>query len=135
MPSTRQVIREELLRSIAWAGLSMVGWALAITEFEQVPATPLAAFGLPVLTWAFLTTASITVRLLTGREFRVQSRVGLALVVAVSVAAGGFAAVYAVLGLDYPLLWVGPLYGAVTVVTVLWIRYTVVPVIESEPLA
>ena len=136
MPSpTGQIVREELWRSVAWAGLGLVGWAILISEFSQLPATPLTAFGLPVLTWAFLTLATIAVRLLTGRQLQVRSRAGLALVAAVAVAGGGFAAVYAVVGLGYPLLWVGLLYGAVALLTLAWLRYAVVPTFESRPLA
>lgn len=136
MPSaTGQIVREELWRSVAWAGLGLVGWAILITELSRVPATPLTAVGLPALTWAFLTLATIAVRLLTGRQLQVRSRAGLALVAAVAVAAGGFAAVYAVIGLDYPLLWVGLAYGTVTLLTLAWLRRAMVPAVESKPLA
>lgn len=134
MPSPTQIIHEELVRSVVWAGLGMIGWALAIAEFQQVPGTPLTAFGMPILTWAFLTVTTISVRLWTGRDLQVQSSAGLGLVLGVAVAACGFAAVYAVVGLGYPVAWVGLLYGSVALLTLAWLRYIVVPALEPDPL-
>ena len=69
-PQRRQLVREELLRSIAWFGLAIVGWPLAISAVQWLDATPSTVFGLPVLTWASLTAGVIGYRLLSGRTCR-----------------------------------------------------------------
>jgi hypothetical protein len=119
-PDTRAVVREELLRSIAWAALGLVGWPIAVSEFAQLDATALTVFGLPILTWMLLTGGMIAIRLRTGADLQVRSRVGIVVSLVVGLALAGLGGVYLVTVLDYSALWVGSAYLAVTLGTGLW---------------
>ncbi len=46
---SRHIINEELWRSVVWAGLGLVGWAILISEFAWLDGTLLTVFGLPIL--------------------------------------------------------------------------------------
>jgi len=72
----RHVVREELLRSIAWFGLAIVGWPIFIDEVAWVESTVLTVFGLPLLTWGILTAGTVGIRLITARELQVQTLSG-----------------------------------------------------------
>jgi hypothetical protein len=116
----RRIIREELLRSIAWLGLAIVGWPLVISEIAWLDATALTVFGLPALTWALLTTGALTVRLATSTEFQVQTPVGSSISLVFGIMLGGVGAVYLATAGGYSALWVSAAYVAVTGLTVLW---------------
>lgn len=119
-PQQRQTIREELLRSIAWIGLGIVGWPLVISEVAWLDATALTVFGLPALTWAGLTTGMIAVRVATGTELQVQTPTGLWTSLLLGIMLGGVGAVYLATAGGYSALWVSAVYVAVTGITVLW---------------
>ncbi|MDL0138610.1 hypothetical protein PNP85_03685 [Halobacterium salinarum] len=119
-PQRRRIIREELLRSIAWIGLGIVGWPLVISEVAWLDATTLTVFGLPALTWALLTTAAIGIRVATSAELQVQTPIGISMSLFFGIMLGGVGAVYLVTAGGYSALWVTSAYVAVTVVTILW---------------
>lgn len=126
-PELRGIVREELLRSIAWFGLGVVGWPILITEVAWVDATALTVFGLPALTWAALTGASVGARVLTGTDAGVRSSAGLSVVLVLGVLLGGVGAVYLVAARGYSALPVTVGYVTVTFVAVLWYWYAGVP--------
>lgn len=119
-PQRRRIIREELLRSIAWIGLAIVGWPIVISEIAWLDATALTVFGLPALTWAVLTTGAIAVRVATYTDLQVQTPVGLSISLLFGVMLGGVGAVYLATAGGYSALWVIAVYVTVTGVTVLW---------------
>lgn len=125
--TTSRIVREELWRSIAWAGLGLVGWSIVITESSRVPATALTALGLPVLTWAFLTTTMIGIRLGTGLELQYRSKEAVYLSFALGTIVAGFGAVYLVTARGYSAALVGSVYVAVTAGGTLWFRYVGYP--------
>jgi hypothetical protein len=116
----RRIIREELLRSIAWIGLAIVGWPLVISEKAWLDATALTVFGLPAITWALLTTGAIALRLVTSTELQVQTPVGLSISLLFGIMLGGVGAVYLATAGGYSALWISAAYVAVTGVTVFW---------------
>jgi hypothetical protein len=119
-PQRRRLIREELLRSIAWIALAIVGWPLVISEIAWFDATALTVFGLPALTWALLTTSAIAVRLATSTELQVQTPVGISMSLLFGITLGGVGAVYLATAGGYSALWISAAYVAVTGMTVLW---------------
>jgi len=86
-------------------------------------ATALTVFGLPVLTWAVLTTAAIGVRPVTDGELLLRTPGGLSASLALGIVLGGAGAVYLVTAGGYPVLWTTAAYVALTGVTVLWYRF------------
>ena len=128
---TRQIITEELWRSVAWAGLGLVGWPILISEFAWLDMTVLTVLGLPILTWAGLTGGLIGVRLITEDELQVQSQRGVILSVIVGIILGGVAAVFLVTQ-GYSALLVGSIYVAIAAVTALWSWFAVLPDFERR---
>ncbi|QFU81622.1 hypothetical protein [Natronorubrum aibiense] len=131
---TRQIITEELWRSVVWAGLGLFGWAILIAEFAWLDASVFTVLGLPILTWAVLTGGLIGARLATTSTFRVQSQAGHLLAVICGLILGGVAAIGFVTQ-GYPALWVGAIYVTVAVVTALWSWYVVLPNVEPRTTA
>ena len=119
-PQLRRLIREELLRSIAWIGLGIVGWPILISEVAWLDTTALTVFGLPALTWALLTTGVIAVRVATSTDLQVQTPVGLSISLFFGIMLGGVGAVYLATAGGYSALWIIAAYVAVTIITVLW---------------
>jgi hypothetical protein len=117
----RRLVGEELLRSIVWAGLGMVGWPILVSEVAWLEASVLTVFGLPVLTWAVLTASAIGIRLLTGTELQVRTPAGLSTSLLVGIVCGGVAAVYLAGVQGYSPLGVATAYVAVTAGTLLWL--------------
>lgn len=134
-PELRGIVREELLRSIAWFGLGIVGWPILITEVAWLDATALTVFGLPVLTWAALTGASVGVRVLTDTDASVRSSAGLSVFLVLGVLLGGVGAVYLVAARGYSVLPVTAGYVTVTLVAVLWYWYVGVPSASEDATA
>jgi hypothetical protein len=126
-PERREIVREELLRSIAWAALGLVGWPLLVAEVTWLEPTLLTVAGLPVLTWALLTATAVGIRLLSGTDPRVRSAAGLSTTLVFGVMLGGVGAVYLVAAGGYPALWVTAGYVAVTAGAVVWHWYLGVP--------
>ncbi|WP_423744909.1 hypothetical protein V5735_02445 (plasmid) [Haladaptatus sp. SPP-AMP-3] len=114
-PRVRLILREELLRSIGWAALGLVGWATLTSSSRQLPATVWTVVGLPILTWASLTVGMIGIRLMTGTDLQVQSKEGLHVVSLGGVVLGGFWAVFSIFILNWPPLLTGGLYLFTTV--------------------
>lgn len=108
------------MRSIAWVGLGIVGWPIMVSEVAWLDATALTVFGLPVLTWAGVTTGMISVRVATGTELQVQTPTGLSTSLLLGVAFGGVGTVYLATAGGYSALWVSAAYVAVTGLTILW---------------
>jgi len=131
----RRVVRTELLRSIAWFGLGLVGWPVVVAEVSWLDATPLTVFGLPVVTWAVLTACAVGVRAATAGELRVRTPAGLSVWLLSGVALGGVGAVYLATAGGYPPAVTAAAYVAVTGATVLWYWYARLPERVSEPTA
>lgn len=131
-PQQRHIIREELLRSIAWIGLGIVGWPIVIAEVGWLDTTALTVFGLPVLTWAVLTMGAIGVRTATSTELQIQTPAGLSISLLLGTMLGGVGAVYLVTAGGYPVLWITAAYIAVTGITVLWYWFMRLPDVTSE---
>ena len=131
----RRIIREELLRSIAWIGLGLVGWPIVISEVAWVEPTVLTVFGLPVLTWALLTAGMIGVRTVTSTELQVQTPTGLSMSLALGIMLGGVGAVSLVAAGGYSALWTTVAYVVVTIAAVGWYWYLRLPKSPSETTA
>lgn len=134
-PQRRHIIREELLRSIAWIGLGIVGWPIVIAEVAWLDTTALTVLGLPVLTWAVLTMGVIGARTATSEELQIQTPAGLSISLLLGIMLGGIGAVYLVTAGGYPVLWITAAYVAVTGVAVLWYWFVRPPVVASETTA
>jgi hypothetical protein len=119
-PQLRRIIREELLRSIAWIGLGLVGWALVISEATWLDATALTVFGLPVLTWAGLTIGMVGLRVITERDLQVRTKAGLNIVLLEGIVITGSLVVYLVAVADWPPL---PTVGGYLAITGLYALY------------
>lgn len=128
----RQLLREELWRSIAWAALALTGWAFVIAESQQLETTVWTVFGFPLVTWAFLTVGTISLRLITGSSLQVQTVDGLHLALLLGVIGGGFAVFYLVAVDDYSAVVYGGGYLGVLVLLTLYYRFIVVPDFESR---
>ncbi len=128
----RQLLREELWRSIAWAALALTGWALVITENSHLEATIWTVLGFPLVTWAFLTVGTITLRLLTGSSLQVRTTDGLHLAFLLSVLGGGFAVFYLVVVDGYSEVVYGGGYLGILVLLTLYYWFIVVPDFESR---
>jgi len=123
----RRILREELWRSVAWAGLGLFGWALIITSTGQLDATVWTVVGLPVLTWATLTVGMIGLRLITGSDLQVQTREGLHIVLLEGIIITGFLIVYLVAVAGWsPFITVGS-YLSITVLYALYYWQVVLP--------
>jgi hypothetical protein len=120
----RQIIREELWRSVAWIGLGMVGWPILTEELAWLETTVVTVFVFPVLTWAVLTAGFIGVRAVTASDLQVQTPTGLSLSLLCGVILGGVSAVYLVGVEGYSTLWVSVLYVALSLGTVLSYWYS-----------
>jgi hypothetical protein len=131
----RRIIREELLRSIAWIGLGIVGWPIVISEVAWIDATVLTVFGLPVLTWALLTAGMVAMRTATSTELRVRTPVGLSISLALGIMLGGVGAVYLVAAGGYSALWITLAYVAVATGAVCWYWYLRPPELPSQKAA
>jgi len=123
----RRIIREELLRSIAWIGLGIVGWSIVIPEVPWLDTTVLTVFGLPVLTWALLTASLIGVRTATSTELQVRTPAGLSISLVLGIMVGGVGAVYLATVGGYSIVWVTTAYVSVTIGTLIWYWYTGLP--------
>ena len=114
-PRIRLILREELLRSIGWAALGLVGWAILVTSSQQLPATVWTVVGLPILTWASLTAGMIGIRLVTGSDLQVQSKEGLHVVSLGGVVLGGFWTMFLIFVLEWSALLTSGLYFFATI--------------------
>ena len=126
-PRVRLILRQELLRSIAWAALGLVGWAILISGSDRLPATVWTVLGLPVLTWASLTLGLVGIRLLTDTDLQVKSREGLHVIALGGVVLGGFWAGFLIFVLGWPPLAVGAVSVAVTIVSLVGYTRLVLP--------
>ena len=131
----RDIVREELIRSIAWLALGLVGWAILVEELAALDASLLTVGVLPVLTWAALTLGMIKLRLLTSSEAQVETPTGLSTSLVLGIMLGGVGAVYLVAVENHAALWVTAAYVGVTIAAVVWHWYARVPNSPSDPLA
>jgi hypothetical protein len=129
-PELRRVVREELLRSIAWLGLGLVGWPILAEELAVLETNALTVFGFPLLTWAGLTVTFIGVRAVTGSELQVQTPRGLSTSVLAGMTLAGLGGIYLV-ATGSSALWVGVAYVAAAAVTIGWHWYARPP--RGEP--
>jgi DNA-binding HxlR family transcriptional regulator len=130
-PRVQQVLREELWRSVAWAGFGLFGWAILISSSDQLAATVWTVGGLPILTWATLTVGMIGLRLTTGGEFQVQTTDGLQLVALGGVVLGGFWGLFLILVLDWSPLLVAGLYGVILLTSLVYYLREIRPDTDS----
>jgi Fe2+ or Zn2+ uptake regulation protein len=126
-PRVRQIFREELLRSIGWAGLGLFGWAILVSSSSQLPVAIWTVLGLPILTWASLTVGMIGTRLITGNDLQVQSTEGLHIISVGGIVLGGFWAAFLIFALNWPPLLTGGLYLFVTAAYLVFYRKVVLP--------
>ncbi len=70
---TRQVVNEELWRSVVWFAIGLFGWSLIITSTEAIEASALTALGLPILTAGVLFSIMVGIRILTGLELKAKT--------------------------------------------------------------
>jgi DNA-binding HxlR family transcriptional regulator len=126
-PRVRSIFREELLRSIGWAALGIVGWPILLSESPQLPVNIWTVFGLPVLTWATLTVAMVSVRLLTGSDIQVQSQEGLHVVSLCGILLAGFWVAFAIFILNWPPLPTVGVYLLATVSYLIVYKRVVLP--------
>lgn len=126
-PRVRLIFREELLRSIAWAALGLVGWAILVNSSRQLPATVGTVVGLPILTWMSLTVGMIGIRLTTGSDLQVQSKEGLHILSLSGVVVGGFWAAFLIFVLDWPTLLTSGLYLFVTITYFVFYKRVILP--------
>jgi len=130
----RQLLREELWRSIAWAALALTGWAFIITETAQLEATVWTVLGFPLVTWAFLTVGMISLRLVTGSSLQVRTTDGLHFVFLLGLIGGGFVILYLITIDGYSAVIYGGGYLAVVGLMALYYRFVVIPDFESRSL-
>lgn len=121
------ILKEELLRSIAWAGLGLFGWAWIANRTQAFEASIGVVAALTILTWAGLTIGMIGLRLATNTELQVQSREGLHIVTLFGIILGGYAVVYGIVVEGWPVLFAGGLYIAVLVAFLAYYQRYIVP--------
>lgn len=131
-PRVRSILREELLRSIAWAGLGLFGWAILVTSSAQLTATLWTVVGLPILTWATLTTGMVGFRLLFGDEFRIQSTEGLHVVSLSGIVMGGFWAAFLIVVLNWPGLLILGVYISLTIGYTVYYSRVILPRFDTD---
>lgn len=86
-PKVAEILLEEAIRAMALFGVLLFGVVVHLVRLFDVPAGPalLGALGLALLGFALF----VVLRLKTGREFKVRSRVGAIIVGVVAVVAMG----------------------------------------------
>jgi len=127
----RSILREELLRSIAWLGLGMVGWPILATELAWLEPSVLTVVVFPLLTWAALTATFVGLRIAATGDMQVTSPEGLSTSLVLGIMLGGVGAVYLVALQGYAALWVTTGYVAVTLAAIAWHWYVRLP--ETRP--
>ncbi len=131
----QRIVREELWRSVAWLGLGIVGWPSVVSTVSWLEPTVVTVFGLPVLTWALLTTALIGVRTVTAAELQAQTPTGLSATLLVGELLAGVGAVALVALGGYSPLWVTTAYVLATGGGVVWYWYVGLPALTAESTA
>lgn len=117
------VVGEELLRGVAWYGMSLFGWAVILSSATSVPVTPTTVLGLPAGTALAICLAMVGIRSATGLDLKVQTAGGQLLSVITGAIVGGFLVVYAILVQDQSPLLVVLYVIAVLVGVVVWRRH------------
>jgi|APHM01.1.fsa_nt_gi hypothetical protein len=117
-----RIVREELWRSIVWAGLGIVGWPTVVAEVAWVDQNLFTVFGLPVIMWAVLTAGMIGFRTVTDAELQ-RDMISLPAYFVEAAILGGIGAVYLVTAGGYSPLLVATGYVSVGAATVVWYRY------------
>ncbi|MBX0324868.1 MULTISPECIES: hypothetical protein [Halobacteriales] len=96
-PDTREIINEELWRSVVWLAIGLFGWSLILTSTDVLAASALTALGLPLLTAAVLAALMVGIRLATGLELKAKTEGSQLLWLIVGSVLGGFVVLYDVL--------------------------------------
>jgi hypothetical protein len=129
-PELRSIVREELLRSIAWFGLGLVGWPILAEELAVLETNALIVFGFPLLTWAGLTATFIGVRAVTDAELQIETPWGFSASVLAGMGLAGLGGIYLV-ATGASALWVSVAYVCVAAATIGWHWYARPPRGES----
>lgn len=116
------VVGEELMRGVAWYGMSLFGWAFILSSSSSLPATPVTALGLPAATSLVICLVMVGVRSETGLDLKVKTEGGQLLTVITGAIVGGFLVLYAILVQGQSPLFV-VLYGIAVLVGVLIWRH------------
>ncbi|QLH84602.1 hypothetical protein [Halosimplex pelagicum] len=120
---SREVVSEELWRSVVWIAVGLFGWSLIISSTDRIDATALTALGLPLATWAVLTLSMIGIRLVTGMELKVETESGRYLMWFLGLVVGAFVVLWLILVRSQPwTLFVVYVVGTV-VGTLVWREY------------
>ncbi|MFB6084424.1 MAG: hypothetical protein ABEJ94_09285 [Halorientalis sp.] len=117
------VVGEELMRGVAWYGMSIFGWAFVLSSDTPVPATPATVLGLPAGTALAICLATIGVRHSTGLDLKVQTAGGQLLSVITGAIVGGFLVLYTILVQGQSPLLVVLYVIAVLVGVFIWWRH------------
>lgn len=117
-----RIAREELLWSLVWFGLGMVGWTMLVDGLAWLDASALTVAGLPVLTWGVLTAGAIGIRYVSATDLQLRTQRGFWISVATGATLNGLAAAYLVAFEGFDPLLVGVACGAITAVTAGWYR-------------
>jgi hypothetical protein len=94
---SRQVVVEELWRSVVWIAIGLFGWSLIVSSTDRIDASALTALGLPLATWAALTLSMIGIRLATGMELKVETESGRYLMWFIGLVVGAFVVLWLIL--------------------------------------
>jgi len=117
------IVGEELLRGVAWYGMSLFGWAFILTSSSTLSATPATVLGLPVGTTLVICLVMVGVRSGTGLDLKVQTEGGQLLTVITGAIVGGFFVLYAILAQGKSPLFVVLYVIAVIVGVFIWRRH------------
>ena len=117
------VVGEELLRGVAWYGMSLFGWAFILTSSSSLSATPPTVLGLPAATTIVICLVMVGVRRGTGLDLKVQTAGGQLLTVITGAVVGGFFVLYAILVQGQSPLFVVLYVIAVLVGGFIWRRH------------
>lgn len=120
---SRQIVSEELWRSVVWIAVGLVGWSLIISATDRIDAGAFTAIGLPLATWAVLTLSMIGIRLATGMELKVETESGRYLMWFLGLVVGAFVVLWLIPVRSQPwTLFVVYVVGTV-VGTLVWREY------------
>lgn len=117
------VVGEELMRGVAWYGMSLFGWAFILSSSSILPATPATVLGLPAVTTLVICLVMVGIRSSTGLDLKVQTAGGQLLTVITGAIVGGFLVVYAILVQGQSPLLVVLYLIAILVGVLVWRRH------------
>ncbi|WP_049930240.1 hypothetical protein [Halosimplex carlsbadense] len=119
----KQIVGEELWRSVVWSAIGLLGWSLIISSTDRLDASAITVLGLPVATWSVLTLSMIGIRLATGMELKVETESGRYLMWFVGLVVGAFVVLWLILVQSQPWTLIA-VYAAGSVLgTLVWRGY------------